>query len=233
MCGYVRMMTFSVLSKMRTFYWLELAEFILAGSAFFLTDANFESLMIGGVISLLGAAIFTWAGGYRNKEGDGHLTFGGPYRFVRYPLVLSRFMMLVGLIIIARRPILFLLALVLLTPVYRDLTRKEDEWLQGELGPGAAEYRALVSGFIPQFLPARLIDIGKARPALSFSWTRSLWNRPGRAALVITGVAFSILGQYILADRVLLDWQWRLGAALAVVLGGAFIFRDIARPRYR
>ena len=79
-------------------------------------------------------------------EREGRLTLGGPYKFVRHPWILSRFMMVFGVILMSRLPILFLIAMLALSPVYRKMTRDEDQWMNIQLGPRAAEYRALVAG---------------------------------------------------------------------------------------
>ena len=200
---------------------MEVLELIAAAVAIVFTDATGKSLVLGGIIAIGGASLFTWAGGFSRMEREGLLTLGGPYKFVRHPWILARFLMVFGIILMARLPWLFLLAMVGLAPMYRRMTREEDQWLYSQLGPMAAEYRAFVSGFIPQFLPAKLPVSGKNLPTDGFSWRRAIWKRPGRGGLALLGVACTILGMALWTEHWLPVWGWR---TLSVALSGLSIY---------
>ena len=202
----------------RRFIWrtiLECLEMIAAAAAIIFTDATPKSVVLGGVIALAGASLFTWAGGFQRMEREGTLTLGGPYRFVRHPWVLARFLMVFGIILMARLPWLFLVSMMALAPMYRRMTREEDQWLYSQLGPTAAEYKAFVAGFIPQFLPAKLPVSGRHLTGDGFSWTRALWKRPGRGSLALIGVNLALAGMFIWTEQVVAVWVWRVVTGLA------------------
>lgn len=205
---------------------IEFVEIVSASMACVFTDATSESVIIGGTIAFLGAGLFTWTGGFQRMEREGVLTLGGPYRFVRHPWILARFMMVFGLILMSRRPWLFILTMLALAPVYRRMARDEDQWLYAQLGPAAAEYRAFVSGFIPQFMPAKLPGVGRSVIIDGFSWNRSLWKRPGRASLALAGVGLSVCVQIVWTLQLVSLWVWfsLVGLLAAVALG--WLIRD-------
>jgi hypothetical protein len=205
---------------------MELMELLTASIAVIFTDATPKSVVLGGVIALTGAGLFTWAGGFQRMERDGVLTLGGPYRFVRHPWILARFLMVFGVILMARLPWLFLFAMVGLAPLYRRMTREEDKWLYSQLGPTAAEYKAFVSGFIPQFMPAKLPVSGKISPGDGFSWKRALWKRPGRGWLALLGVGGAVAGMWLWSEHIAPLWVWRGFATLATSVGIFWLTRD-------
>lgn len=208
---------------------MELLELICCSIALVFTDATFESIVLGGFIALAGASLFTWAGGFQRMEREGVLTLGGPYRFVRHPWILARFLMVFGVILMARLPWLFLLAMVGLAPLYRRLSREEDRWLYSQLGPKAAEYRAFVAAFIPQFSPAKLPIYGKSSSSDQFSWRRALWKRPGRGSLALLGVGVTVIGMAVWAERWFPIWVWRLVSVTAAVAALSWLIRDRLR----
>jgi hypothetical protein len=106
------------------------------------------------------------------------------------------------------------------------MARDEDQWLYAQLGPAAAEYRAFVSGFIPQFMPAKLPGVGRSVIVDGFSWNRSLWKRPGRASLALAGVGLSLCVQIVWTMQLVSLWVWfsLVGLLAAVALG--WLIRD-------
>lgn len=205
---------------------MELFELLTCAVALVFTDATGESILTGGLISFLGAALFTWAGGYQRMEREGVLTLGGPYRFVRHPWILARFLMVFGVILMARLPWLFLVAMVGLAPLYRRLSREEDRWVYMQIGPAAAEYRAFVAAFIPQFNPAKLTIYDRKVAADHFSWRRALWKRPGRGGLALFGVGVTIVSMAVWGQRWFPVWAWRVGAVVATFVALSWIIRD-------
>jgi protein-S-isoprenylcysteine O-methyltransferase Ste14 len=213
----------------RRFLWrtvMELMEMTIVSIAVIFTDATMKSLVMGGVIAIAGAGLFTWTGGFQRMEREGVLTLGGPYRFVRHPWILARFLMVFGVILMARLPWLFLIAMIGLAPMYRRLTREEDQWLYSQLGPTAAEYKAFVAGFIPQFMPAKLPASGKISPGDGFSWNRALWKRPGRGWVAISGVGGAIIGMWLWSERIAQPFVWRGAATLTALVGIFWLTKD-------
>ncbi len=212
--------------KWMKYFAVELLEFLVAGLALVFTDANSESLWAGGLISLMGVCLFTWAGGFQPRQPEGVFTLGGPYRFVRHPWILARFLMVFGIILMSRLPWLFLAAMAALTPLYRRLTLAEDRWIERQLGPKAAEYRALVAGFVPQFMPAKIPYAWRPVNEDGFSWRRALWHRPGRGAVAFAGVGLAIVGMAVWNQRWIPTWAWRSTLMLGIGLAMFWLFRD-------
>jgi protein-S-isoprenylcysteine O-methyltransferase Ste14 len=200
-------------------------DLVLTSVAFVSSSATTQSVFIGSVISVMGLSLLLWLNGYPQKKGNEIICFAGPYRFVRYPMVLSRCLILVGLLLASRQPLLYCLAVLVMTPLYHRLSRTEDESMEREFGPVASEYRALVSGLIPQLLPAKILGVPGRGVREHFSWRRALRANGWEVARVCVLVFCFLLGHYIWVLRMFTDLQWRLGAigftalALAWYLG--------------
>jgi protein-S-isoprenylcysteine O-methyltransferase Ste14 len=202
-----------------------LAESTLAALAFVGADTTRASLWLGLFIVSVGTSLYTWAAFYYMGSRKAGFGFGGPYRIVRYPILLSRFLILLGLLIATRSPWLFLLAVALLAPFYRQLARIEDQKVQEALGPLAIEYRASVSGFIPQLLPVRMMGLGSQRRPVNLSWKMILWESPLKAGSLWAVLAIIFIWQYILTERFVLDWQWRLIATGIILATSTLIYK--------
>jgi protein-S-isoprenylcysteine O-methyltransferase Ste14 len=189
-----------------------MVESILAAVAFAISDATPSSLFLGACLVSIGASMYTWAAFYFVHGPETGFGFGGPYRFVRYPVLLSRFLVLLGLLLSARNPWLFLLAVSILGPFYQAAARKEDRNIQEALGPLATEYKASVSGFVPQLLPVRLLGQKNWRQQVKRSWWAVLWSRPSHAGFIWIVLTCSFIWQYVWTERYMFDWQWRLSA---------------------
>ncbi len=201
------------------------AESTLAALAFVTADTTRASLWVGVFIVSVGASLYTWAAFYYTGSREAGFGFGGPYRIVRYPILLSRFLILLGLLIATRSPWLFLLAVVLMAPFYRQLARIEDQKVQEALGPLAIEYRASVSGFIPQLLPVRMMGLGSQGRPVNFSWKMLFWGSPLVAGGLWAVLAICFIWQYIFTEHFMLDWQWRLIASGIIVATSTLIYK--------
>ncbi len=210
---------------------MELLEVLTCCVAVVFTDATVQSIFLGGTIAVVGASLFTWAGGFQRMEREGVLTLGGPYRFVRHPWILARFLMVFGIILMARLPLLFLVAMIGLAPLYRRLTRMEDQYLSSQLGPMASEYKAFVAGFIPQFSPAKLPAYGKNDPQDEFSWRRALLKRPGRGSLALLGVGVTVGAMAVWCEQWVPVWGWRVAALAASAASIYWLIKD--RSQYK
>lgn len=212
---------------------MELLEVLTCCLAVVLTDATGQSILLGGSIALAGAVLFTWAGGYQRMEREGALTLGGPYRFVRHPWILARFLMVFGIILMARLPMLFLVAMLGLMPLYRRLTKLEDQYLYSQLGPLAAEYKAFVAGFVPQFSPAKLPTYSKQSSLDQFSLKRALWKRPGRGALALFGVGLTVGAMALWSEQWAPVWAFRLAAVVLSMAAIYWLIKDRAQYKRR
>lgn len=196
----------------------------MAGLGLFFTAATDQSVFIGGVISVLGLGLLMWLNGYLPREGVDMPYFAGPYRFVRYPQVLSRCLIMVGLLLASRQPSLYCVAVLILTPLYHRLSRSEDAALSIDLGSAASEYRALVSGLIPQLRPFKSLGVSRLGVRQFFSWRTAMLSRKSKTLIISGIVLLSLLGHYFWALRVFSEWQWRVGAFIfSSLIAGCFL----------
>lgn len=105
----------------------------------------------GLVTSLLGLVLQLWIFG--SARGPERLSINGPYVFVRNPLHIARFLLLLGLILMTGIPWLIPVyaAIYFLWMVYR--VRQEEEALQETEPSEYLKYSRHVPRFLPRFRP--------------------------------------------------------------------------------
>lgn len=189
-------------------------EFFLAALGLIFTDASEKSLIWGAVVVFLGFALDVWTTGHGGLGGDGQVALLGPFQFIRYPGLLSRFLMIFGLLIASKTPMLFAVSVLILTPFYRRLAESEDDWLKRNLGPRAVEYRAVVSGIIPQLIPTKVEGLVQPAFSHSFSWSTVLKDRSRRLLLVLLATFF--LCQVVWIKRFMSDSLMRTATTVLV-----------------
>jgi len=196
-------------------------ELLLATLSLALTDASTASLTWGASVVCVGLALDVWTTGYGGSGIRRNLALAGPFLFIRYPALLARFLILFGLFITSSSPLLFSVAVLVLTPFYRRVAEMEDDWLKSALGPRAAEYRAVVSGFIPQLLPAKLVGLLHPSSNNKFSWSLVLKARSKRAILFLLSMFFLL--QFFWTKRLISEWAWRWLAPCIAILSILFV----------
>ncbi len=110
------------------------------------------SCTIGFMILLVGEALRFWAAGHISKNNE--LTTSGPYAHLQSPLYLGSFIVGTGLCIMARNPVIWLLASLVFFFSYIP-RKKEKEWnrLEKLFGKEFIKYREKVHYFIPRLDP--------------------------------------------------------------------------------
>jgi len=157
-------------------------EFAVIAAAVFLAEPTLRSLSVGAVVTLLGAALRVWAGGYRRQRQE--LFIAGPYRFVRHPRYLGSFLILLGVVIASRSFPVTAVLLLGVTLIYRRSFHSEEALLLRASGPDFVNYRTQVSAFIPQMVPvAAGID-----PAPMFSLKYAVFQRKRREIDTLAGL---------------------------------------------
>lgn len=104
-------------------------------------------MLAGFLVSMLGEAIQLWC--FASLDKGRTLAFNGPYAFVRNPMYLGRyFILLGGLMLLGRGWVL-----VLFTVVYYfymvNRVKREEEYLRGPLGEPYEDYLRTVNRFMP------------------------------------------------------------------------------------
>jgi protein-S-isoprenylcysteine O-methyltransferase Ste14 len=140
---------------------------------------SFQSLWMGGAISLVGALLRLWAAGHIDKGRV--LTQGGPYAFSRNPLYLGSFFMAMGIILAGQRYWLLLPFALFFIAFYYPVMKAEENALLCGYGDKFIEYSKRVPMFFPSFN-----NSGSA--SSTFQWSRVVQNREHRtiAGLLVT-----------------------------------------------
>jgi len=153
----------------------------------------------GMAVSLAGAAAQAWCFGCIMTSQE--LAVNGPYRFVRNPMYLARYVLILGAVLMLdpTRPWRWM-APVALTVVYLFFMHNRVRREERKLAPlfGAAYQRYLLA--VPRFVPARRpYPEGRTR-----YWNPAAFRRNHGArnlAVVLTGHAFAYLAVYHLLPR--------------------------------
>jgi protein-S-isoprenylcysteine O-methyltransferase Ste14 len=106
------------------------------------------TLIIGGVVALLGVAVRAWAAGHIRKAEQ--LAISGPYAYTRNPLYLGSFIMGVGFTIASGVWWLALVFAAMYLGIYWPVMRIEEGDIREIFGEEFDEYRRNVPLFFPR-----------------------------------------------------------------------------------
>ncbi|RMG49371.1 MAG: DUF3108 domain-containing protein [Acidobacteria bacterium] len=126
-----------------------------------------RSLLIGGLISLLGLGMRAWAAGYIRK--DEQLTTWGPYAYLRHPLYVGSFLLGLGVTVASGDVILVVSFVILFILLFSSAMVREASHLRELFPEEYPRYERAVPAFFPRLTPYRA---GKGRP-YSFQLYRS------------------------------------------------------------
>lgn len=107
------------------------------------------TLIVGGVVAVVGLLIRAWAAGHIRKNKK--LAISGPYAYTRNPLYFGSFVMGLGFTVAAGVWWLALLFAVLFVGIYLPVMRAEAEELKDIFGEDYRKYQDRVSLFVPWF----------------------------------------------------------------------------------
>ena len=152
--------------------------FIFAAVFFVFARPTAMTLVIGGLIALIGVAIRAWASGHIRKAKT--LAVTGPYSHTRNPLYVGSFIMGVGFTVAAGVWWLAGLFIALFLGIYLPVMRVEARDMQGIFGAEFEEYEGHVPLFVPRLTPWK-------KGAGDFDFRLYLQYREHRAALGAIG----------------------------------------------
>jgi protein-S-isoprenylcysteine O-methyltransferase Ste14 len=137
----------------------------------------------GIVLVVLGQAIRVWAAGhlYKNER----VVTSGPYAYVKNPLYLGTFFIMVGFCAMASNVVLLGVGLVVFVVYYAPFKqRRESDRLRERFGEAWDRYDRAVPGYLPRLTPY------SEREAKPWQWSAFIRNdEHGTVMAVLLGVA--------------------------------------------
>ncbi len=152
-----------------------------------------RSILLGGMVGLLGLWLRGYAAGYLHKQEV--LTITGPYAHTRNPLYLGSSVLALGAAIATRSWISASLLILYFAIFYSIVMRREEKELYMHHSAAFEEYARAVPLFFPRLLPAEFAG----RTSGSFSLAQYKKNHEWQAAL----------GFLLLLAALLLIWHFR------------------------
>ncbi len=147
-----------------------------------------RSLLLGGLVSAIGASFRIWAAGHIEKGRV--LTQGGPYALTRNPLYLGSFLMALGILMAGQSYWLLIPFGVFFAAFYYPVMKAEEEELLQGYGDSFLAYARRVPLFLPQL---RAAPVG----ASVFLWSRVVRNREHR-----TVIGLILVGTFLIVVKI-------------------------------
>jgi protein-S-isoprenylcysteine O-methyltransferase Ste14 len=138
---------------------------------------NPRSILIGGVIGVIGLAIRSYAAGYLQKQSV--LTVAGPYARTRNPLYFGSSIMTLGAAVAMHSWLSAAILLIYFAVVYTFVMRREEMELRQQHGAAFDAYAQAVPLFFPGISSMPSSTVGKG----SFSWSQYKKNHEHQAVV--------------------------------------------------
>jgi protein-S-isoprenylcysteine O-methyltransferase Ste14 len=169
---------------------------LIAGclAAVVLASPTKTSLITGGIIVVIGELIRLWATGHLNRNQE--LTTSGPYAYVRDPLYLGRFFLIIGFSVMGWGYCLILLPVGLVIFYINYLPRKykkEMTRLENLFGDDYRNYSAYARSLLPRLKPYP--QANKRSWSFDACWGN---NREQYFILIVAAVATGITTRYLI-----------------------------------
>jgi len=136
-----------------------------------------RSILLGGLVGVLGLCLRSYAAGYLHKQEV--LTVSGPYAYTRNPLYLGSATMALGAAVATLSWVSASLLLLYFALFYFTVMRREEKELRLRHGAAFREYARAVPLFLPRLRPWKL----PAGSSEAFSFAQYKKNHEWRAAL--------------------------------------------------
>ena len=152
--------------------WRVFLGFVFGAVVLWLATPTLRSLVIGGIIAILGESIRVWAAGHLEKSKE--VTSSGPYRYTRHPLYLGSSLIGIGMAVIANNLVVAFIVIAYLALTLTAAMRSEEAHLREKFGDAYDAYAQ------------------QRAPSMEriFSWQRARHNREHHTiAGLVTGVA--------------------------------------------
>jgi len=126
----------------------------LAVAVFLFSRPLPRSILLGGLVGLIGLLVRAYAAGYLHKQEV--LTVTGPYAYTRNPLYLGSAVMAAGAAIATRSWVSASILFLYFAIFYSMVVRREEKELHARHGTAFEEYAQAVPLFLPRPWPAKL-----------------------------------------------------------------------------
>ena len=166
--------------------------FLLAAAFAWFSRPDFNSLIWGFPVCILGLVLRGWAAGHLEKNI--RLAVSGPYAHVRNPLYLGTLLVAAGLVIASRRWLLAVLFGLIFGFIYLPAIQLEEQHLRS-LFPDFSGYAQRVPALWPAWRGASITT-------QRFRWSLYIHNREYQALLgFLAGAALLIAKVLVLTSR--------------------------------
>jgi len=182
------------------------------------SDEHSLKLGIGYIIA--GLLIRLWSNGYAIKNDK--LTTSGPYSFVRNPLYLGTFLIVLGFVITLKMSWAGLAFMIALAFVYYRTVQGEQQDLLAKFGENYKDYSSKVPAMVPCLIP---YTRGEKWP---FSLDRLIFSKEHKSIVWITVllIFFHLKTRLFIEHKALTPRSWLL-IILAVTLIAADILFEV------
>ena len=156
-------------------------------------EPTLMSIVIGGIIVFAGEIIRMWAAGHLKRNSE--LATSGPYAYLRDPLYLGRFFLIIGFCIMAWGYGLVLLPFglgIFFMSYMPRKHKKEMARLEGFFGDKYTSYAASVRSLIPRLTPYP--DASKNKWSFDVFWME---NREQYFILIVMTIFLSLILRFI------------------------------------
>jgi protein-S-isoprenylcysteine O-methyltransferase Ste14 len=129
--------------------------FVAAIAAFWLATPTPRTLLVGGLVTVVGEALRIWAAGHLEKGRE--VTASGPYRLTRHPLYVGSSIIGAGFAIASASIVVASLVVVYLVLTIGAAIRREESHLTEKFGAAYPEYRDGRTDAVRRFSLARVL----------------------------------------------------------------------------
>lgn len=148
------------------FRWRGIIGFSTFWILWYFARPNFQMIIIGLPLILIGLILRFWASGYigiesRSKELMANtLITNGPYRYIRNPLYLGNFFLTSGILLGMHLPIYIIFLIIVLFWIYYTMIIKaEEDFLKKQFGEEYLLYKKKTGAIIPKNLTKKTSTI--------------------------------------------------------------------------
>lgn len=162
--------------------------YLLMGALVYLARPKLSFFIFGLPLILIGEALRLWAAGHLSKNRE--VTTTGPYAYVKNPLYLGTFLIMIGFCLLASQWIILGVGLLAFFSYYVPFKKKaESDRLRQIFGSAWDDYDRSVPDYIPRLTPY------EKRGRHPWEWARVVSNSEHETAIM------TVLGTLILSSR--------------------------------